>query len=627
MSHVFTAEHISSPYRLAAAVLVVLAAGLRSAPSARNAPRSGASRPRPTRFGCPTRRWCSAPRPPWSTSMPPRRSPVRNPLARRPDLPALLRGAGRPGGPGEQVQRSLGSGVLVDASGPRGHQQPRHRGSGPGQGVAVRQARIRSRDRAQGFALGPGGVAHQGAERALSRASSSLIRTRLQVGDLVLAIGNPFAVGQTVTHGIVSAVARTQVGITDYQFFIQTDAAINPGNSGGALVDLGRHAGRHQHRDLLALGRLAGHRLRHSRQHGAGWWSPPPGAAAPSVKRPWLGAKLQAVTPEIAESLGLKRPSGALIASVTPASPAARAGLQDQRPDHRHRRPGRSRTRTPSTTASRPRRSAAAPSSASCGPAGRLSLNVALEAAPETPHDELVIASSLAVPGCQGVQPVAGARGRPAARSHGAKASSIVDIANGSPAQSLGFQRGDLVLSVNNAEDRQDPRSRTRRRPAEPALAHHHRARRPADVGGVRRMTPPRAKRAEAEPVRGRGPRARRAAPAGRPAAADAAGRGGRSGSSARARRRAHAHAGHPHARLADLLGPARHRQDHGGAPSGAGDRPAFRADLGDLLRRRRPQEGVRGRARAARDRAGDAALRRRDPSLQPRAAGFASCR
>jgi S1-C subfamily serine protease len=60
----------------------------------------------------------------------------------------------------------------------------------------------------------------------------------LQVGDVVLALGNPFGVGQTVTHGIVSALARTQVGITDYQFFIQTDAAINPGNSGGALVDL-----------------------------------------------------------------------------------------------------------------------------------------------------------------------------------------------------------------------------------------------------------------------------------------------------------------------------------------------------------------------------------------------------
>ena len=60
----------------------------------------------------------------------------------------------------------------------------------------------------------------------------------LQVGDVVLAIGDPFGVGQTVTHGIVSAVARTQVGISDYQFFIQTDAAINPGNSGGALVDM-----------------------------------------------------------------------------------------------------------------------------------------------------------------------------------------------------------------------------------------------------------------------------------------------------------------------------------------------------------------------------------------------------
>ena len=87
--------------------------------------------------------------------------------------------------------------------------------------------------------------------------------------------------------------------------------------------------------------------------------------------------------------------------------------------------------------------------------------------------------------------------------------------------------------------------------------------------------------------------------------------------------RRAHAHARYPLARLAGVLGTARDRQDHGGAAAGAGDRPAFRADLGDLLRRRRPQEGVRRGARAARDRAGHAAVRRRDPSLQPRAAGF----
>ena len=81
---------------------------------------------------------------------------------------------------------------------------------------------------------------------------------------MVLAIGDPFGVGQTVTHGIVSAVARTQVGISDYQFFIQTDAAINPGNSGGALVDMAGRIGRHQFGDLFALRRLARYRLRYS---------------------------------------------------------------------------------------------------------------------------------------------------------------------------------------------------------------------------------------------------------------------------------------------------------------------------------------------------------------------------
>ena len=89
------------------------------------------------------------------------------------------------------------------------------------------------------------------------------------VGDVVLAIGNPFGVGQTVTHGIISALARTQVGITDYQFFIQTDAAINPGNSGGALVDMtGKLAGINT-AIYLALRRLAGHRLCDPCQHGA----------------------------------------------------------------------------------------------------------------------------------------------------------------------------------------------------------------------------------------------------------------------------------------------------------------------------------------------------------------------
>ena len=90
----------------------------------------------------------------------------------------------------------------------------------------------------------------------------------IEVGDFVLAIGNPFGVGQTVTQGIVSALARTQIGVNDYGFFIQTDAAINPGNSGGALVDLdGRLVGINSAIDF-AFGRQRGDRLRHPRQHG-----------------------------------------------------------------------------------------------------------------------------------------------------------------------------------------------------------------------------------------------------------------------------------------------------------------------------------------------------------------------
>ena len=135
------------------------------------------------------------------------------------------------------------------------------------------------------------------------------------MGDIVLAIGNPFGVGQTVTHGIVSALARTQVGITDYQFFIQTDAAINPGNSGGALVDL--------------TGKLVGVNTaifsRSGGSQGVGFAIPAnmvqvvvasAKGGSTAVKRPWLGAKLQLVTPEIADSMSLKRPAGALIRPV-----------------------------------------------------------------------------------------------------------------------------------------------------------------------------------------------------------------------------------------------------------------------------------------------------------------------
>jgi Do/DeqQ family serine protease len=149
----------------------------------------------------------------------------------------------------------------------------------------------------------------------------------LEVGDLVLAIGNPFGVGQTVTSGIISALARTRVGVSDYQFFIQTDAAINPGNSGGALVNM--------------KGELVGINTaifsRSGGSIGIGFAIPTNmvktvvataenGGAA--IKRPWLGAELQDVSPDIATSLGMARPEGALIVSLHPDSPLAKAGLK-----------------------------------------------------------------------------------------------------------------------------------------------------------------------------------------------------------------------------------------------------------------------------------------------------------
>jgi Do/DeqQ family serine protease len=149
----------------------------------------------------------------------------------------------------------------------------------------------------------------------------------IEVGDFVIAIGNPFGVGQTVTQGIISALARTQAGISDYGFFIQTDAAINPGNSGGALVDLN--------------GRLVGiNSAIYSRSGGSmgiGFAIPVnmvKGVVAAAkdggkaVRRPWLGAALQNVSKDIADTIGLDRPVGALVASLTDGGPAAEAGLK-----------------------------------------------------------------------------------------------------------------------------------------------------------------------------------------------------------------------------------------------------------------------------------------------------------
>jgi len=148
----------------------------------------------------------------------------------------------------------------------------------------------------------------------------------LQVGDFVLAIGNPFGVGQTVTSGIVSALARTHIGASDYRSFIQTDAAINPGNSGGALIDLdGRLIGINtaiysRSGGSIGIGFAIPATMVRTVLAGAG--------KGGRILRPWLGATGQPATAEIAQSLGMPLPGGVLIDKVTPGTPAAQAGLK-----------------------------------------------------------------------------------------------------------------------------------------------------------------------------------------------------------------------------------------------------------------------------------------------------------
>ncbi len=147
----------------------------------------------------------------------------------------------------------------------------------------------------------------------------------LKVGDIVFAIGNPFNVGQTVTHGIVSALSRGSVGIGDYQFFIQTDAAVNPGNSGGALINMNG--------ELVGINTAIYSRSGGS--NGIGFAIPVTmvrsiinGVGTGKIVRPWLGVGGTAVTSENARTLRLDRPVGVLVSRVVANSPAARAGLR-----------------------------------------------------------------------------------------------------------------------------------------------------------------------------------------------------------------------------------------------------------------------------------------------------------
>ncbi|MDR6955850.1 Do/DeqQ family serine protease [Ancylobacter sp. 3268] len=374
-----------------------------------------------------------------------------NPLFDDPFFRRFFGAPGGPGGPGfggpsERMQRALGSGVVVDAGGLvitnnhviEGADEVR---------VALADKRefdadILLRDPRTDLAV----LKLKGGKGkfAFAELGSS---DDLQVGDIVLAIGNPFGVGQTVTQGIVSALARTQIGITDYQFFIQTDAAINPGNSGGALVDI---AGRVVGINTAIFSRSGG-------SQGIGFAIPADMVrvvlqsaldGGRSVRRPWLGAKLQRVTPDIAEGLDLPRPVGSLVQSVTPGSPAEKGGL----------RVGDLVTAIAGQEVDDPDafgyRFATRPLGGSVAIAvvrqGReLSLTLPLEPAPETsPRDEITIGGRSPLTGATVVNlsPAVAEEMRTVDVDQGVVVTSIEE---GSPADRTSLRVGDVVLEVN----------------------------------------------------------------------------------------------------------------------------------------------------------------------------------
>jgi serine protease Do len=270
----------------------------------------------------------------------------------------------------------------------------------------------------------------------------------LEVGDLVLAIGNPFGVGQTVTSGIVSGLARTRTGINDFGFFIQTDAAINPGNSGGALV--------------TTDGKLVGINTAIFSQSGG---SIGIGFAIPSnivravveaeanggrLVRPWLGVTGEALSAEIAESLGFEKPGGVVVKELFPRGPAAEAGI----------RPGDVLLAINGRDVMDPQGMAFRLATLRIGSEAtvtvmrkgrQLELPVKLTPAPREPApDETWLEGAQPLTGAQ-VANLSPALGEELSVS-GWKGVVVVDVKRGSFARSLGLRPGDVIARVNGIE-------------------------------------------------------------------------------------------------------------------------------------------------------------------------------
>ena len=239
------------------------------------------------------------------------------------DDPAFRRFFGTPRAPHQGQQSNLGSGVVVSAE---GHVMTNHHVIREADEIEVALADGRT---ASAAVVG----VDRDTDLAVLRIGLPELPSvafgdseQLEVGDLVFAIGNPFGVGQTVTMGIVGALGRQQLGINNFEDFIQTDAAINPGNSGGALID--------------ASGRLVGINTaiysRTGASHGIGFAVPVHVARKVldaivrdgRVIRGWLGIEVQNITPALAESFDLPRMSGVIVAGVYRGTAAFAAGLK-----------------------------------------------------------------------------------------------------------------------------------------------------------------------------------------------------------------------------------------------------------------------------------------------------------
>ncbi|MCP8939007.1 DegQ family serine endoprotease [Alsobacter sp. SYSU M60028] len=369
---------------------------------------------------------------------------TRNPLMEDPFFRRFF--GGPDSAPQERVQRSLGSGVIVDPAGfvvTNNHVIEN-----------MTDVRVSLADRRE-----------FGADIVLrdTRSDLAVLRIKggsgfptlelgdsdaLEVGDLVLAVGNPFGVGQTVTSGIISAVARTHVGATDYQFFIQTDAAINPGNSGGALVS--------------STGQLIGVNTAIFSQsggsHGIGFAIPSnmvrvvvasAKAGAKVVRRPWFGARMQPVSSDLVESVGLDRPVGALIASVVEKGPAAEAGLKPgdvvlaidgQEVDDAEAFGFRFATKPTGGEAT-----------LTVLRGGRkTTAKVRLAPAPETrPRDSLMLRGRWPLAGLT-VANLSPALAEEIGMDYPGDGVVVTDVAAGTPAQELGLRKGDMVLRVDD---------------------------------------------------------------------------------------------------------------------------------------------------------------------------------